>query len=123
MTRHNKDIGQKGEIEAVSYLLKNGYRVVGQNYHTHWGEIDIIAEKDKKLSFIEVKSRVGESYGKPYEAVNFIKINKLRRPVQFFLLKNEYKNYKLSLDVISIVFTEDLSVKNLKYFENVASYQ
>ena len=116
-------MGQKGEIEAVSYLLKNGYRVVGQNYHTHWGEIDIIAEKDKKLSFIEVKSRVGESYGKPYEAVNFIKINKLRRPVQFFLLKNEYKNYKLSLDVISIVFTEDLSVKNLKYFENVASYQ
>ncbi|OGK10095.1 hypothetical protein A2767_00545 [Candidatus Roizmanbacteria bacterium RIFCSPHIGHO2_01_FULL_35_10] len=117
---HNQDIGKKGEQEASKFLKSKGYRIIEQNFHTHWGEIDLIAVKDSKLSFIEVKTRSNNHFGKPYESMTIHKINHLRRPVQYFLLKNDYKNYKLSLDVISIVINGDLTVNNLKHFENVA---
>lgn len=120
---HNLDIGKRGEQHAAEYLLENGYKIIEKNYNGRWGEIDIISTKNNKLSFIEVKTRLSENFGKPYEAVTFVKINNLRRPVQYFLLKNNYKNYKLSLDVISVELKEDLSVKKLKHFENVGTYK
>ena len=121
MTRYKKDLGQRGEIEAITYLHKKGYKIIEQNYQTHWGELDIIALKDKKITFIEVKTRLSENFGKPYEAVNFSKVRKLMRPIQYFLLQKNYKNYKLSLDVISIVLNNDLTVKSLDHFENVGT--
>ena len=119
---HNLDIGKKGEEEAVSYLKSKNYKILEQNFHTRWGEVDIIASKDNKLSFIEVKTRLSDKFGKPYESFTFSKKNRLRRPVQYFLLKKDYKNYRLSLDVISILFNEDLTIRNLKHFENAATY-
>ena len=123
MSRHNKDIGQTGEKEAVNYLLKKGYQVIEQNFHSHWGEIDIISQKNKTLVFIEVKTRMNNGFGKPYESVNSAKIKKLFRSIQYFLLKKDFKDYKLSLDVISIELNSNLSLKNLKHFENVSAYQ
>lgn len=119
MTRYKKDIGQRGEIAAAAYLQKKGYRILQQNFHTHWGEIDIIAKKDNVVSFFEVKTRVGEDYGKPYESVNSGKIKRLQRPIQYFLLQNDLKDYKLSLDVISIMLNADLSVEKIMHFDNV----
>ena len=121
MTRYKKDLGHRGEIEAINYLRKKGYQILKQNFHTHWGEIDIIALKETKLSFFEVKTRRNESFGKPFEAVNSTKVRRLMRPIQYFLLQNNYKNYKLSLDVISIVLNSDLTVKSLKHFANVGA--
>ena len=49
--------GKNGENIAKNYLKKQGYRIIDTNYKTKIGEIDIVAMKDKVLSFIEVKSR------------------------------------------------------------------
>lgn len=121
MGKYKKDIGQKGEVEAIIYLQKKGYQILERNYYSRWGEIDVIAKKNAKITFIEVKTRVGTLKGKPYEAVNLRKISHLLRPIQYFLLQNDYKKYKLSLDVISIVLNADLTIKELKHFENVYS--
>ena len=40
-----KEIGNKGEDYAVDFLLKNEYKILNRNYHSKFGEIDIIAEK------------------------------------------------------------------------------
>lgn len=55
MAEHN-EIGKIGENIAQAFLMKQGFSVLETNYHTHYGEIDIIAKKDKKLRFVEVKS-------------------------------------------------------------------
>jgi putative endonuclease len=55
MAEHN-EIGKIGENIAKSFLVKHGFSVLGTNYYTHYGEIDIIAKKDKILRFVEVKS-------------------------------------------------------------------
>lgn len=119
MTQTNQDTGRQGETAAVNYLHKIGYRILKQNYHTHWGEIDIIAIKNKTVTFVEVKARVGTALGKPYEAVNKYKIQRLMRPIKLYLLQNNYKDYKLSLDVISIVLNVDHTIKEFKHFINV----
>ena len=49
-------LGKTGEDYACDYLRKSGYIVVERNYLKKWGELDIIAKKNKKLHFIEVKS-------------------------------------------------------------------
>ena len=55
MAEHN-EIGKIGEQIAKTFLVKHGFSVLELNYRTKFGEIDIIAKKDSKLRFVEVKS-------------------------------------------------------------------
>jgi putative endonuclease len=115
----NKNIGKVGEQIAASYLKKNGLQIIGRQLTFHWGEIDLVAKQNNKIHFIEVKTRLGTTHGKPYEAITFSKIKSLKRAIEYYILKNKLKNYKLSLDVISIILNEDQSIKKLNYYENV----
>lgn len=115
----NRDVGKVGENMALSFLRNKGYALLSRNYHTRWGEIDLIVEKDRKISFIEVKTRISTTQGKPYESVNQRKLYKLTRPIKHFLLQDRYRNRKLSLDVISIELNQNQSLREIKYFKNV----
>lgn len=119
MTATNLQIGRLGEKIALVYLKKEKYLILETNFRSHWGEIDIVAQKKNKVYFIEVKTRVGTAYGQPYESVNYYKIKDLKRTINYYLLKKNLKNYKLSLDVISIILDKDLKLKSLNYLENV----
>ena len=55
--------GKSGEDLAVRYLKKKGYKVIQQNYTCPVGEIDIIASKDERLLFVEVKVRAPSPFG------------------------------------------------------------
>ena len=55
MAEHN-EIGKIGENITKTFLMKHGFKVVTSNYRTRFGEIDIIAQKDNRLRFVEVKS-------------------------------------------------------------------
>ena len=66
---HNRKIGKEGEKTARSYLVKMGWKILKKNYRTPFGEIDIIAKKDDIIAFIEVKTRLSDTFGLPSEAV------------------------------------------------------
>jgi putative endonuclease len=55
MAEHN-EIGKIGENITRTFLMKHGFKVKTTNYRTRFGEIDIIAQKDNRLHFVEVKS-------------------------------------------------------------------
>ena len=55
--------GKWGEALAAEYLRKNGYQIVAANYHSRFGELDLVAKKKKILAFIEVKLRKNDQYG------------------------------------------------------------
>lgn len=114
-----QSIGATGERYAIKYLLSLGYIVKEQNYRTRFGEIDIIAEKEKKIVFCEVKTRIGDSHGKPYEAVTYRKLQHIQRVAQAYLLQNAIKNCKLSVQVVSIILFPDMSMKEIKMYEVV----
>jgi putative endonuclease len=74
-----QSIGKLGEVLAARHLCSLGYKIKEQNYRTKLGELDIIAEKGNTLYFIEVKTRIGDLHGKPYEAVTPRKLSHIRR--------------------------------------------
>ena len=63
------ELGQKGEDQAIALLREKGYRILFRNWK--WGrhEIDIIAENNKFIVFIEVKTRSGNFQEHPRTAV------------------------------------------------------
>ena len=65
MTDDRGDVGRHGEEIAVSYLVENGYRILGRNITFKVGEIDIVAEKDDVLCFVEVRTRSDTLQGHP----------------------------------------------------------
>jgi len=118
---NNQTVGKIGEEMAQNFLQKKDYKILEKNFRSRYGEIDLIAIKDNLIKFVEVKTRIGTSKGMPYEAVNYYKIKHLERACQYFLLKKNLKNYKLSLDVISIILNGKLEIEKIDFFENINS--
>ena len=116
---NNKSIGAIGEDYAVQYLQDNDFYILKRNATSRWGELDIVAEKEGKIYFVEVKTRISTRHGNPYEAVDGLKVRKLARTIQYFVLANRLERRKLQLDVISIELNSDFSVKKLKRYEDV----
>ncbi|MBO5936854.1 MAG: YraN family protein, partial [Clostridia bacterium] len=84
-----KVIGDKGESFAVWLYEKAGYSVVKRNYHSRYGEIDLIAENETELCFVEVKTRNLSSVGNPAEAVDYRKQKKLTLTAMKYLSETE----------------------------------
>ena len=101
-------LGKFGEDMAVSILEKMGYRILERNFRTKLGEVDIIAEENKDLVFIEVKNRRNLSFGSPQSSVNlrkqmrlvrlalvYVKMKNLRRNIRFDIFAIEGRNYEV----------------------------
>ena len=72
-----KAIGDLGENFAAELYEKSGFAVMKRNYHSRYGEIDLIAESEDTLCFVEVKTRNLTTLGTPAEAVDYRKQKKL----------------------------------------------
>ena len=80
--------GRWGEAEAAKFLRKKGYKVVAANYHTTYGEIDLIIENKQYIAFVEVKLRKSDDFAKPMEFVTKHKVKKLRTCALLWLARN-----------------------------------
>ena len=94
--------GNIGEDIAEKYLSSLGYDVVKRNYYTRYGEIDIIANKDDVLVFIEVKKRTGSKYGTGAQAVTSKKIGRIRTCASIYLQENNLHDVKMRFDIIEV---------------------
>ena len=99
--------GPQGEDIAVSYLEKQGYIVLVRNYRQRFGEIDIVAEDDGVLVFIEVKTRKNNRYGSPFEAVDVRKQKKLSLMAQDYISRNKMENRAARFDVVAVLLKND----------------
>ena len=50
--------------------MSKGYRILERNFRCRQGEIDLVAEDEQDLIFVEVKARRGVSFGLPEDAVD-----------------------------------------------------
>ena len=115
----NRSVGAIGEEFAAQYLRDHDFIIQNRNATSRWGELDIVAEKDGKIYFVEVKTRISTRHGNPYEAVDGLKVRKLARTIQYFVLANRLEKRKMQLDVISVELNSDYSLKKLKRYENI----
>ena len=101
--------GKKGEDLACRYLKEQGYRILDRNVRYKMGEIDIVAQIDDTICFVEVKARTRTDYGMPRDAVDVRKQHKLIRCAQLYLkLQPGYaQRYSPRMDIVEILYRED----------------
>lgn len=109
----NRLLGQKGEVLARMFLEHDGYEVMEENWRAgRLGEVDLIVfhPGEKRLAFVEVKTRSSKSFGHPSEAVTPKKQETLRQLGEIYLQDFEHRNdsdLSVSFDVIAINTDKD----------------
>ena len=108
--------GAWGEAEAARFLRKKGYKLLGMNYRTRMGEVDIIAQKGGFLAFVEVKTRSGAAHGEAKEFVTARKQARVILAAQDWLGKNETE-LQPRFDVVEVYKRADGSAE-VNHIEN-----
>ena len=80
-----KSLGKFGEDYAYEALLKKGHKILARNFHSRYGEIDIISEKDGTLYFFEVKTRRTTSLNYPEESITYRKKQRMLQTAEEFV--------------------------------------
>lgn len=100
---NTKAIGDFGERAAEEYLEDMDYEVLERNYRLKFGEIDIIAEKDGCIVFVEVKTRKNNLFGEPSEYVDKHKRERVKRAAACYV---DIVNTDVRFDVIEVFYEE-----------------
>ncbi len=104
-------IGKKGEDLACEFLKKQGFTIIDRNFHSRYGEIDIIAENKQYIIFVEVKLRSRYSLVLAQESVDLSKQKKILKTACEYLQKNIIEKQP-RFDVIAI------NSNDINYIEN-----
>lgn len=94
-----------GERMAYGYLRKKGYEILNRNYHSQYGEIDLIATKDKTLFFVEVKLCDKDCSYSSGEVVTKSKQKKIIQTATCFLQEHPADGWNLQFAVMEIYQT------------------
>lgn len=88
---------------AQDYLEKEGYTILGKNMTSRYGEIDLVAQKNDQLFFVEVRRRIGGEYGSALESITSKKVVRIRKTAQHLLMKHaEWRKLVPFFSVLSI---------------------
>jgi len=112
--------GQLGERLAVQRLQAKGYRIRETNYRCAEGEIDIIAEDDETIIFVEVKSRRGSRMDTATDAVTPRKQQRLVALAEAYAAEHT-PDAGLRIDVVAIDFAPDGRLLSLNHYENAVT--
>jgi putative endonuclease len=96
-------LGAAGEDAVARWYGEAGYAVLARNWRVREGEIDLIARRDRTIVFCEVKTRRGDAFGTPAEAVTFRKQARLRKLAVRWLAENAARADVLRFDVASVL--------------------
>lgn len=107
MTGSRQKIGRSGEELAAEHLQRKGYRIIARNYRTRQAEIDIIAEHQSTIVFVEVKTRRGTGFGHPKWAVTPAKQRKISMAALTYLKKQSAMHRRARFDVVTIQSVDD----------------
>jgi len=95
-------LGKEGERIAEQYLKKKGYKLIERNYRCHGGELDLIVLDRRVVVFVEVKTRTGQGFGSPFEAVEYHKQKRMIQAAQFFLNEKNLHQRDARFDVVGV---------------------
>ncbi|MBN1893020.1 YraN family protein [bacterium] len=99
---HQQRVGKRGEDAAADYLSARGYRILERNYRTRLGEIDIIAQKDHVLVFLEVKTQASDAFGPPETWVDIRKQKKIIQAASCYIRESHGSGMDCRFDVIAV---------------------
>jgi putative endonuclease len=118
---NRKALGELGERWARKHLEQNGYHIRETNYRCREGEIDIVAEHEGCLVFVEVRTKTGSGFGTPEESVTVAKQEKLVSVAMSYLQAHEDLPSEWRIDVVAIEVSPKGQVVRTELIQNAVS--
>ncbi len=94
--------GEYGETLASQYLIQHGYTILSRNWHCQFGEIDIVAENNETVVFVEVRTRRAQSTESAFASITVAKREKLIKSATLYLHEHNRDNSSWRIDMIAI---------------------
>jgi putative endonuclease len=96
-------VGRYGERVAVAYLIERGLLLLDRNWRCEHGELDaVMRDRGDVLVFVEVKTRRGDRFGAPAEAVGRAKVLRMRRLAAAWLAQSGIHPAEVRFDVVEV---------------------
>jgi len=102
LKNYKQSFGRSGENQARLYLEQRGFQCLFSGFRTRYGEIDLVMKEKDTVVFVEVKSRSGEGYGRPEEAVTRLKQSHLIKAALIYIQQKNLEGKKIRFDVVSV---------------------
>ncbi len=100
--RTTAEIGNYGERVAASFLRRHGYKVLTRNFKLIGGEIDLVCRHGDVLVFVEVRTRAGETFGRPAESIDARKEEALRFAARRYLELLRVEDVTYRFDAVEV---------------------
>ena len=113
-----RDLGDFGERVARAHLESKGYRILATNFRIREGEVDIVAERDGVVAFVEVKTRRGDAMGSALEAIDGRKAQRLLLAAEAFAQQHPDLPPDRRIDLIAIDLDATGRVVSLQHIES-----
>ncbi len=114
-------LGQFGERLAAAHLESKGYQILSRNYRTPDGEIDIIAQRDGCLVFVEVRTRRGAAMGTAVESLTPLKGARITAVADAYREATPGSSEECRIDVVAVDLTPHGRLLRLEHIENAFS--
>jgi putative endonuclease len=102
--RRRIELGAAGEDLAVAWYEAHGYEVLARNWRTRSGELDLVLSHGRSVVFSEVKTRRGDGFGAPVEAVSATKRRRLRVLAALWIEERATPWAEIRFDVVSVLW-------------------
>jgi putative endonuclease len=95
--------GESAERRARRHYRLRGYRVLGTNVRAGRNELDLIVRRGRRVVFVEVKEKTGAGYGHPFEMIDAVKRERVRRAASSWLAEHpESAGLSVSFEAVAV---------------------
>ena len=116
-------LGAAGERLAAGWLEARGLRVLARNWRCTYGELDIVAEEQGEVVFVEVKTRRGTAYGLPEEAITASKRAHLIAAAQCYLAESQREAQPYRIDVVAVQLTVQGRLTAIRHYRSAVALE
>lgn len=109
--------GQRGEQIARAHLTDAGIQCLTTNFRCRYGEIDLVCRDRDCLVFVEVKTRSQQNWGRPADAVNRKRQQRLSRAALDYLRRIDQPDVKARFDVVEVLLVND-QLQEIRHLPN-----
>jgi len=102
-SRDRQLFGREAEEAVVQYMIRDGYAILARNFHCRYGELDIVAEKNDVICFVEVRMRSSAAWGDPSHSVSHAKQRRVVKAALHYLMAYRIRDRMIRFDVVSVV--------------------
>ena len=124
---HNLQTGKIGEQYAEQFLASQNYLILTKNFHSRFGEIDIIGidQSTNTLVFFEVKTRISENFGQPEDSFTYKKQSRMLKTIHHYyqLHKNLHTKWLKPcwrIDLITIKLSRQFKLLEIRHYKNLS---